>query len=250
MMRVRLYAVAGVLLLALCPERALAALVEYGPLSGANVEYPTVTENADPLLLGAPSVFGDSLVFDPIAFSAGSSGFGFGLADATLSVTVEPQLGEALQSIGIAVSGSYELTGSGGAGTLAQVNGLFLFDVFVLLGDGSTVLIKPNPSVSFGPSGGTFDLASDPPTGTWFGEVSLDVPQAVSAAGLAGVAERLSVTLDLGLNTQSESGTSASIQVDPDGGFVFQAVPVPGPPAAPLLALALLVGALHAAGRR
>ena len=101
--------------------------VTYGPFSGDNVDFVTVTETTqtpgDPaVLFGAPMVAGDQLIFFPPAFSATSAN---GVSDSTLSqlqadiVATTP--GFAIESLRIQEFGDTVLSGTGSTTTKTEL---------------------------------------------------------------------------------------------------------------------------------
>src|SRR5687767_9737108 len=70
----------GVVVVVLGPvaQPALAAQINYGTHAGTHINYVNVTEDtgaSEPLpLLGAPSVTGNSMDFNPVGFDAATSG--------------------------------------------------------------------------------------------------------------------------------------------------------------------------------
>ena len=107
-------ALAGLVVLALSfVAPASAANVNYGSFSGTHVQFSDVNETSvDPLaLFGPPTVSGNSLDFNPLAFSAFSAGGGNDVTTADLAFLVAAKSGSVIEGITLGEVGSVTLAG-------------------------------------------------------------------------------------------------------------------------------------------
>jgi hypothetical protein len=186
---------AAVLVLALAfAPAASAATIDYGTFFGTDVEFSDVSEtSSDPLpLFGPPTVSGNSLDFNPLAFSATSDGGGSEATSADLSFTVAAKSGSVIKGISLSEIGTATLAGNvppGSMGTAAVVvtsGFLHIHEVdFVGIGD-----IAVPFALTFSPSGGTYFLGTDGGGGPffssqWTGSATLNVDAILAANGVA-----------------------------------------------------------------
>ena len=214
---------AAVLVLALAfAPAASAATIDYGTFFGTDVEFSDVSEtSSDPLpLFGPPTVSGNSLDFNPLAFSATSDGGGSEATSADLSFTVAAKSGSVIKGISLSEIGTATLAGNvppGSMGTAAVVvtsGFLHIHEVdFVGIGD-----IAVPFALTFSPSGGTYFLGTDGGGGPffssqWTGSATLNVDAILAANGVAFEhgATNVSINLTDTLSAASETGTSAVI---------------------------------------
>lgn len=224
------------------------ATFSYGNFVGTDVTFTNVTEDSSThpstALFGAPTAIVNSLAFSPTSFGISSSGGGVNFMDGTLIFGVNANPGKVIQQVRFSEAGDYSLIGSGGASTFAWVNAA----VFVRVTEVNGVAINPiqvNGNLSFTPSGGTFDLASDGPAiaRIWNGSLIVDIDAFLLSQGIAGSATKALVSLDNTLAVGSEVGSSAFIKKKQNGVTVDIVTPTPG--TAALLGLGVV-----AAGRR
>ncbi len=196
---------------------APAAPINYGDFSGISVVYLDVTEDSGtdtPPLYGSPTVSGDSLDFSPTAFTSSTSGTsGVDLTDGTLNFMVMAKPGVFIGSLFFSEAGDYTLGGTGGAGTFASVTADFFIEIVEVDGVGINPVQFP-ASMVFGPSGGNFDLASDPATGAWTGSLFVDINAALISNNTPFIdgATKVTVTLDNTLATLSETDSQSMIE--------------------------------------
>jgi len=220
---------------------AQAVPINYGNLNAVSVVYQQVTEDSstDPTpLYGAPSVSGDSLNFSPVSFGANAGGAGgFDITDGTLATTLHAISGNYIEKIQFSERGDYTLAGSGTAGTNATVTN----SLFVRITGVTGAPINPittTVSMTFTPSGGSYDLIADPGAGvTWQGNTLVDIDAMLLAAGYG---DRKATDVDISMDNQllafSEAGTIAYIKKKQAEGITITAI-VPEPATLSLLLL-------------
>jgi hypothetical protein len=224
-------ACAAALAVFLLGARANAAPINYGNFTGATVDYVGVTEDANsagdaPPLFGSPTVFGDSLDFDPVGFSASAAGAaGVDVTDGNLTFMVVAHAGYAIDNIQLEEAGDTTLAGFGNDGTFTSVTALGVLNINEVDGIGIPTISAPI-ALTFTPSGGTFGLLSDGGGGplfnaNWSGSWSEDVEQLLIDNGVSYTlgATKISVNLDNTLTALSQNGTSALIAKKHFGGL-------------------------------
>ena len=173
---------------------ALEASINYGDFAGNTVNFLQVTEDSgtDPTpLYGAPSVFGDSLDFNPVSFSATATGAaGSDITDGTLSMMMAANPGHFIDIVKFDEAGDITMIGAGGVGTYASVTANFNIEIQEVdgVGIGSINLVTP---MTFTPSNGDWDLLNDGPGpivgGSWSGMLMVDLTQALIDNNIAYV---------------------------------------------------------------
>ena len=215
---------------------AFAVPINYGDHVGVNVTYLQVTEETlsagDPDgLFGAPSVFGDQMDFNPVGVAATASGAsGLDITDAELTFGIEAKPNRTIESITLTENGDCTLLGVGTVTTLAAVSASVIIEVFELRGS-AIMSIQTTTALTFAPSGGTHDLATEGQTilGTWSGSLVFDVAAFLDSEGiLDGEATLVQVTLDNQLVATSEDGTTSFIAKKDADGLSVTATPEPG----------------------
>jgi hypothetical protein len=211
---------------------ALAAPINYGDVTGNTIIYRQVTEDSttDPApLYGAPGIAGDSLTFNPTSFGATSSNGGApDLTDGTLAMTIEAKPGFGVQQIMFAEAGDYTLAGTGTSLTRASVSAPYFARIIEV--DGVSVTpISLTGNFAFIPSGGTFELPTDPGVGViWSGSATINIAAALAANNVSGKATKVTYSMDNALYAQSEPGTVAFIKKKTlDGLSITVVVPEP-----------------------
>lgn len=213
------------------PSFVDAASVNYGDKIAADVIYRQVSEDSitDPVpLFDNPATFGNALVFTPVNFGATAQNGGMDITDSTLTTTIEAKSGKSIQTINFSEAGDYSLIGVGTAATTAVVNATYFVRVVEV--NGSPISpVQSNGSLSFSPSGGTYDLVNDPGAGIiWNGTVAIDVDAILAAASVQGRATKVLLSLDNQLIATSEQGTVSFIKKKTSDGVVI-IVNVPEP---------------------
>ncbi len=170
---------------------AQATPVVYGDFAGANVTFQMVMENGSPApAFGPPVISGDMLSFSPLDFSSFASNGSAETVTSTLTSVLSANPGNFLEKLTIVETGSYELTGQGGAETSANINGtLILPGVFFGMLD-----VSPKS---------TYSLVSDT-QGNWTSSIEVDF------TGMQ--LTQVMMSLQNNLQTTSALGTSAFIQ--------------------------------------
>lgn len=210
------------------------AQINYGNFTGANVRYLGVTESTgtgDPLpLFGAPVITQDALVFNP-NFSSTSVGGTPDITDGQLSMVVESLGSQAITGFSITERGDFRFVGNGTAATTATVS-LTLFVTILEINNAPVApILLPVLNGTFGPSGGSYNLANNPTpgqNGLWFGGGMVDVAGYMAANNIAGSATSIRVVLDNTLTTTSEAGTIAFIRKKDFDGLSMTVIPAPG----------------------
>jgi len=188
---------------------------------------------------GAASVVGDSILFNPTNFAAGT-----GEAQMYLNkqvwFTIDAKAGRDIDSLEIEEYGDWTLQGVGTAATfvevsaignlrIEQVEGVDLANPITVQG---TMLFKQGPSVW---TDGRYELPTDGPgSSPWEGELKFDIDQILLDNSVVGKATRVYFTMDNILTAITEDGTIAQIEKKDIGGFV---VTVPEPATLVLLGL-------------
>ncbi len=214
-----------------------AAQINYGDFMGNTVNFLQVTEDSgtDPTpLYGAPSVFGDTLDFNPISFNAGATGAGgVDITDGTMSLMMTSKPGNFIDQVLFDEAGDVTLAGFGGIGTFASVSANFFVEIQEVDGVGIGSILIQAPMI-FTPSGGTYDQATDGGGGplfnsAWSGSLLVDLTQALIDNNIPHVngVTKISVVFDNTLVALSENGTSSFIAKKDVGGVGITVVPEP-----------------------
>jgi PEP-CTERM motif len=244
---------AAVLAVLLSSVVARSAPINYGTFLGNTVDYIDVTEDANsagdsPPLFGTPSISGDSLDFDPVGFSASTSGaLGNDHTDGNIKFMVASHVGYAINNIQLAEAGDTTLLGFGTDATFTGVTGLGQIDISEVDGAGINTITMPF-ALNFTPSGGTYGLLTDGGGGplfntNWSGFLAIDVNQILIDEGVPFSlgATKISINLDNALSALSEQGTSALIAKKSFGGLSVT-VNIPEPSSLMLGGLVLVFG--------
>lgn len=208
-------ALSAVALLAVTSS-ALAAPINHGSFSGADVDFLAVTENSktDPTpLFGLPTIAGNTLTFNPTSFSASTNGSGPpDLTDGLLTTLIMATGSSPILSVDLAESGHYSLGGVGVANATVSTP---VFLTVLQVNNASIVPFTISGNLAFTPSGGTFDLVNDPGVNVpWSGVGSFDVATAVAAHGFSGGATKVRLTLNNTLVAFSQGRAGAEIEKD------------------------------------
>jgi hypothetical protein len=211
---------------------AFSAPINYGNKVGTNIIYQNVTEDsstdATPLY-GNPAVAGDSLVFNPVSFGASSSNGGApDITDGTLTTTIVAKPNQSIVAVNLAEKGDYTLAGTGTAVTSASVSAPYFIRVIEV--DGVSINpISTSGNLAMSPSGGTYDLPSDPGVGVlWTGSASVNINALLAANNISGKATKVTLSMDNVLTSFSQQGTVSFIKKkEVDGTTVTIIVPEP-----------------------
>ncbi len=224
-------------LCALSVATASAGTMNYGDFMGDNITYEQVTEDnnqaPDVLLYSAPSVAGDSLLFDPVNFlSEVNPGPGAQIVDAQMSTTVRAKPGYLIDTLHISEAGDYTLIGLPDTNAQAWVGAAFFWKAFNaagdLVGDSTANMVFTSGGGEFG---GQFSMPGDEGIAQiWEGSVTLDL------SGLAATVVEL--TFDNTLSTSAEENASAFIKKKEISGIVITPELIPEPGSIVLLLLA------------
>jgi hypothetical protein len=235
-------AAGGLLALALVAPPSLAAQINYGTHTGTHVTYVNVTEDtgaSEPLpLLGAPTVTGNSIDFNPVGFDASSANGGSDITNSNLVFMVTAKANSRIRSITLNETGDTTLAGNvapGSTGTSSAVFASGVVDIHEVDFQGINHISVPF-SMTFSPSGGTYFLGTDGGGGPlfntqWNGSVTIPIEQILIANGFTIDADtgatKISVDLDNVLVAVSQTGTSALMNKNDFGGISIH-VDVPG----------------------
>jgi hypothetical protein len=216
----------GLLALALVARPSLGAQINYGTHMGSDVTYVNVTEDSgadEPLpLLGAPTVTGNSIDFNPVGFDASSANGGSDITNSNLLFMVEAKANSRIQSITLTETGDTTLAGNVSPGSMGTSSAVFasgVMDIHEVDFQGINHISVPF-SMTFNPSGGTYFLGTDGGGGPmfntqWSGSVAIPIEQILIANGFDidrdSGATKISVDLDNVLVAVSQPGTSALI---------------------------------------
>jgi hypothetical protein len=235
-------------------SRADAASINHGNFMGSTVTYVDVTEasatDAVPLY-GMPSVFGDSLDFNPVLFNALSQ-LGVppvDLTDGQLTFMIVAKQGHGIQNVLLAESGVTTVIGAGTDATFTDVTAAGVLEIAEVDGASIDVIDVPIFLTFSHQVDGTWQLVTDGEALTlpWSGSQFIDIASVLTANNVPFVlgATKVNVNLNNGLIARSEEGTIAFIDKKDFGGLsvTVNFIPEPG---TLLLALA---GCLLSAGR-
>ena len=238
-----------VLLFAVLAQPASAAQINYGSHMGTHVTYVNVTEDSgadEPLpLMGAPTVTGNSMDFNPLGFDSTSAGAGSDTTNVNLNFRVSAKSGSRIGAISLNEAGDTTLAGNVPPGSMATSSAVFasgVLDIHEVNFTGINAISVPF-AVTFSPSGGTYFLGTDGGGGPmfntqWAGSATLDIHAILIANGFIippgpvdpdGGATLISINLDNTLTAVSQLGTSALIDKK-DFGFGVTRFNVPTEP--------------------
>jgi hypothetical protein len=192
------------LVLALCSP-AWAGSVNYGDFLGGgpgDVDFLQVIESSitDAVpLYNTPTHVGNGLFFFPDSFASASSGGGADNTSATLSMRIRAHPGFFLEVVRIEEAGGYQLTGIGGSGTSATINGLL---TVTDIAPGTHGVLTNALSVSPPP------IYSSP--NSTLGDFTALTQINLTGMGISQVV----LNFNNNLQTASEPGTSARIEKD------------------------------------
>lgn len=200
-------------------SQSASAQINYGNYAGLTVVYENVTESSgtDPIpQFGAPTVFVNTLDFNPVGFTAFSSGGGApDITDGQLNFAIRANTGYVIPFVNFSERGDFILGGTGTAATYVDVSALFTIDIVEV--DGVTISpLSFSASMLFSPTaGGTFTLPGYPGPGSslWSGALSIDVNSILTANNIPFVAgaTKILFALDNTLIATSETGSSSFI---------------------------------------
>jgi hypothetical protein len=210
-----------------------AILIDPGDFPGDGVVFLEVSEDSptDPgalPLFGSPIVSGASLDFDGLSFESFSDAGGFHLTYGRLTTGIEAQNGNSIDTISMSEAGTYTLFGMTEAAARASVGAIAFLNILEVDGIGITPinvqanLIFPSSSDEFVlPMGGEAG-------GTWNGELTLDVTQALQDENIQGRATKVWLTVDDILFAMSDPGAESFIDKT-DLDISVQLIPEPTP---------------------
>lgn len=239
-----LFAAVGLLPL----QGALAASVNHGDFDdiggGGTVAYEDVTESTNlPTVVlpiyGVPTVTGNTINFNPLAFGLSSGpGVGGGFLDVALQFDIRAIAGETIESFFIEESGVYSLENISGPDTsttfvevsapwnlviLATTQGPLQNPVIVQ----GNLTFTPVPTAPPNPAA-HYTLDDDPGTDVaWQGEATIDITAELLLAGITDEATLVDFSMDNILIVASQDGTIASITKEDVTGVTMT---VDGPP--------------------
>lgn len=206
---------------------ARAGSINYGDVTAATVIYKQVTEsstNPGVPLFGAPSVSGNSLVFNPPNFSATSANGGLDFTDGTLNTLITAKPGQFINTLGVNEFGDYTLAGSSASVSISA-------PVFLVIEAVNGVdLVSPlnyQQNVVFS-GGGNYSLPANVGTGViWSGTANININAVLAAAGISGQATRIQYTMDNSLLAISGGAGDLAFIKKKDVGGVTLTVPEP-----------------------
>jgi hypothetical protein len=222
--------------------------INHGTFVGSSVTYVDVTEASatDPVpLFGEPSVFGNSLDFNPILFNALSQfGSAPDLTDGQLKFMVVAHAGKTIKNFSLNESGVTTVVGAGTDMTKTDVSAAGALNILEVDGVGTFVPPVPINLIFSHRPDGTWELVTDGEALTlpWSGSQFIDLEQVLITNNIpftSGVT-KISVDLDNALLARSEAGTIAFIDKKDFGGLSIT-VNIPEPASA-LLAILGLAG--------
>jgi hypothetical protein len=269
---------AAMFIVASLPMWSFGAAINYGDLSGTDVNFLMVQEDATtigdaPPLFGRPTVNefplpalpcttatctvpGNTLDFTPVGFSASATGTGatgVDITDGNLAFMVMAKAGQAIKNIKIIEQGDTTLSGTVPLNSMLTTTSAKMptfIDIVAVDGVGITpinlsALSTPAIIPSFSPSGGDFFLGTDGGGGpsfntTWMGELFVDLEAVLVSRGIPFTqgVTKINVNLDNTLTALSEQGTSATIAKK---NFFTVTINIPEPATYGLAFLAALV---------
>jgi hypothetical protein len=242
--------VVGLIAAAFSAGSVSGAVVNYGNFNGPNLMYLNVTEDTrmnPPPLFGAPTLVGDSLVFQTSGFFSMSQAGGVDLTDGLLSTTImsnDPLIG--IHTISISEFGRWQFV-NGTPATQAFVGATIGLRVVEVNGS-SIAPVLFTPSMTF-TNGGMFLATGGIEGDTWIGQLDFDLTAALASRQIAGFATKVVLDFDNVLATISEPNSIAFI--DKKGVTIgTTTVIIPEPSTLVLGGIGLMGLALAAARRR
>ena len=219
---------------------------DYGTFTGSSVSFQNVTETSvtnSTALFGAPTIFGNSLVFSPMSFAASARSGAAQYTNSLLNMLITGTGQNAINQILLSEFGDYTLIGSHGtAGTNASIVAPLTITVYQVDGHTITPFVYRTTDMDFTPSGGAFALPGQKGSGVaWQGSVTLDVTGLLRDNGYQGYATEVALTWENDLTAHSESGTISYIESKGAGGTGITIVP-PGAVPEPVTLLGMLMG--------
>jgi hypothetical protein len=235
-MKLAVWAAAGALLVS--SAVATTTFTNYGDFAAADVDFLQVQEHTtnpgDTVpKYGSPNVSaaGNGMDFNPVGFSAIAENGSSDVTDGNLVFTAAARGNMAIEQIGFAERGNYNLGGTGTDATYVDVDAYFYIEV---------TEVNYNPIEAFGipvwmqfstNTDGTYELVTDGAGGgMWFGSLQVDINAALVENGYSASdrATRVDVDLNNVLTAFSEDGTSSLIaKKDFDVGFTVDIIPEP-----------------------
>ena len=191
------------------------AQIPYGDFSDVppgTVMYTDVTESSStdpvpPALYGAPSITGNLLDFDPLAFGANSAGGGFDITDGQLNFGVMATQGNSIDVLYISEGGDFSFSGlTPDAGTFLSVS--VLTTVNILEVDG-VALVTPIEVSQVDTLVTDYITVGNPPaTGLnlWSLDYTIDLASEVN-----GSITKIEVVVDNQLSTTTTAGNQAFV---------------------------------------
>jgi hypothetical protein len=254
--RVACLILVAALLAGTCSTVSFASPINLGDFMGNTVTYVNVQEDSNsgdpPGMFGPASVSGDSLDFNPVGFSAHTSGLAVDQTDGQLSFMVVAKPQSVINNFNITEFGDTTLAGIGNDHTFTAVTTSVFIDIVGINGVGVNA-IKLQKQLTFTPSNGDFGLATDGGGGPlfhtlWTGTLGVDLNQELALANMLGKVTKINVNLDNTLMAISQVGTSALIAKKDFTGVI---ITVNSPePASCVLALMALIGSVLLVRRR
>lgn len=203
------------LVLSLSAAHDSSAIINYGDYSDippGTVTYIGVTESSStdtvpPALYGLPSINGDLLDFDPLAFGANSAGGGFDITDGQLNFGVVAEQGNSIDVLFVSEGGDYSFSGvTPDAATFLSVS--VLTTVNILAVDGSTLALPVELTQVDTFVIDYLTVGNPPATGLnqWSLDYSFDLASAVE-----GDVTEIEVVIDNQLSTTTTAGNQAFV---------------------------------------
>ena len=231
---------------------AQAEVITYGDFEGNRYIYQNVKESSvtDPAgLFGAPTVYGDALIFRPNSFNAHASGAGeVDTTDGALGALMVAKPGNNIDSLYIVEYGDFSLNGSNGTiDTQVRVKGHLFISIMEIDNMPVDDVIELTAEMEFfaGPNSasyvpdpdGTWDITTHQGTSLWMGSLDYDIKANLELFGITGHATQVLLTFDNTLKAQSETSTDAFIAKKR---YIMVTVPEPGTMTLILLGVASL----------
>lgn len=244
------------------PAQSVAAPINHGNFFGATVDYLDVTEDTNSgdtqPLFGAPTISGDSLDFDPVGFSANSSGGGPpDQTDGQLSFMISAKGGNVIETLSLTEAGDTSLARSivSLEDAYTRVTANIFVDILEVDYAPVAMTINANGVMTFTPSGGEYflsvDGAGNPTYNTsWTGNFFLELDPILAANGITGKATKIGVNLDNTLTASSGPNSSALIAKKDFDGVVITVNPDPNVVPEPSTCVLAAIGMLAAFGAR
>jgi hypothetical protein len=185
-----------------------AAPINYGSYLGSTVQFDDITAD-DGVMIGPPTVIGDSVEFTP-RIASGSSGGGTHTIDNVLTFGLFAQPGFAISDFHLAESGFVTLSGEGTDETTAVSRATVQLIIDEVDGNPITPVIQNFIFTN------NFDLDASPGDNPWSIAFGLDIEfiLGMEPVPFAFGATHLLVSVTNTLTTTSEDGSSAQINKD------------------------------------